>query len=204
MWKCCIPGIKEKTPQPFSTAVNATIAIDISCSLHAFISRPKNALAACCVPPCPPTDVITSLESHHSKLVDSGIIPFYVFDGFKHPMKSATNQDRLKKRKAASDYLNSFYDRGKGDDVALTDEDHSNAMKAIKTLASPSNELIFIVKEWILRNHVSFMCAPFEAEWQCVCLERLNIVQGAMSTLSIFFGPILIIFSDSTFLLHFS
>ena len=147
LWKYCIPGIKEKTPQPFSTAVNTTIAIDISCLLHAFISRPKNALAVCCVPPYPPTDVITSLESHYSKLVDSGIIPFYVFDGVKHPMKSGTNQDRSKRRKAASDYLDSFYDRRKVDDVALTDEDHSNAIKAIKTLASPLNELVFMVKE---------------------------------------------------------
>ena len=97
-------------------------------------------------------------------------------------MKSVTNQDHLKRRKAAPDYLDSFYDCGKVDDIALTSEDHLNAMKTIKTLASLSNELIFIVKEWMIRNHISFICALFEAEWQCVYMERLNIVQGTMST----------------------
>ena len=74
LWKFCIAGIKSKVPQHFETAANTRIAVDISCSWHAFVSGPKNALAVCCVPPYPPTDVTTHLESHHSTFKEHGMI----------------------------------------------------------------------------------------------------------------------------------
>ena len=73
LWKRCVPGIKSKDPQHFSSIANARIAVDVSCFLRAFVSRPKSALAACCVPPCPLIDVATSLESHHSKFKELNI-----------------------------------------------------------------------------------------------------------------------------------
>ena len=79
LWKRCVPGVKSKSPQHFKTAKNTRVAVDISCMLHAFIARPKNALSVCCVPPYPPTDVVTSLEVHH-KFQQNDIEPHYAFD----------------------------------------------------------------------------------------------------------------------------
>ena len=50
LWKFCIPGVKAKPQQPFSSAKNTRVAVDISCLLHVCIARPKVALLINCVP----------------------------------------------------------------------------------------------------------------------------------------------------------
>ena len=177
-----MPGVKSKAPHHFKSVANTRVAIDISCLLHAYVSKPKNALSMCCSPPYAPTDVVTSLDFHHNILKLYNIVPYYVFDGYRHPMKSATNLERSNKRKEARKLLDLFYERGKDPDVELTDEDHTKAMKYIKTIASPTNEMISLVRCWLDDNKINHMCSPFDAEWQCVHLEQVNEVDAIMST----------------------
>ena len=105
LWKCCVSGVKSKAPQHFKTSKNTRVAVDISCMLHTFIARPKNALSVCCVPPCPPTGVVTSLEVNHSMLKQNEIEPHYVFDGHRHPMKHETNLDHQNTKDKAKEVL---------------------------------------------------------------------------------------------------
>ena len=71
---------------------------------------------------------------------------------------------------------------GENDDAILTDEDHSTAMKSMKKIAKRTNELTNLVVTCANNNNVTFMRAPFEAEWQCVCLEKHHIVDAVVST----------------------
>ena len=146
-WKHCIPGVKAKPAKHFKTAENTRIAVDVSCLLHAIISKPKNALLSCCVPPHVPTDVIASFESNHDSLTKNGITPLYVFDGCYRPMKAATTPERTNERNEARASLNSFYERGKDPNVIMTDADHSTAMKNVKIITSRTNELTNLVKD---------------------------------------------------------
>ena len=43
LWKFCIPGVKAKPQQPFSSAKNTRVAVDISCLSHVCVARPKVA-----------------------------------------------------------------------------------------------------------------------------------------------------------------
>ena len=39
-----------------------------------------------------------------------------------------------------------------------------------------------MVKKWLVRNDINFMFIPFEVEYQCVCLERMELFDVIMST----------------------
>ena len=102
LWKHCVPGLKTKDQQHFKTAENARIAVDVSCLLHACMSKPKVALLVNCVPPYVPNEVIGALESNHRCFMTNNIQPLYVFDGCEHPMKAnalaVRRAERLKAR----------------------------------------------------------------------------------------------------------
>ena len=67
-------------------------------------------------------------------------------------MKSEINLERSNKRKEARELLDIFDERGKNPDNELTGEDHAKAMKYIKTIASPTNEIISLVRCWLEDN----------------------------------------------------
>ena len=54
-------------------------------------------------------------------------------------------------------------------------------MKHVKIIATPNNHVLSLVIDWMRNNQMRYMCAPFEAKWQCVFLERLKIVNGIIS-----------------------
>ena len=58
---------------------------------------------------------------------------------------------------------------------------YNAAMKNMKKIASRTNELINMVKNWMVENSIDYICSPFEAEWQCAHMEQNNIVDGVMS-----------------------
>ena len=146
LWKHCIRGVKAKPAEQFDTAKNSRIAVDISCFLHACLSKPKIALQTGCVPSYVPNDVITVLESNHKSLVKHNIHPYYIFDGCDHPMKAETIAFRVAERKKAKAALQAFCERGKDTDAMSTEKDHNAAMKNTKELTSRTNELTDMVK----------------------------------------------------------
>ena len=124
LWDQCIPGIKYKALFKFDVASGQSIAIDFNYWLHGLCSTQTNALLITCHLPCPPKDVVKTIESWHKSMTKNNITPYYAIEGRKHPMKSETHSDRLEKRSKAKIALAFFYDRGKIDPNELTAEDY--------------------------------------------------------------------------------
>ena len=61
-------------------------------------------------------------------------------------MKYTTKQDLLSAKIRVKESLQSFYECGKDENLASTEEDHADVMNAIKIIASLTNELICMVK----------------------------------------------------------
>ena len=155
--------------------------MDISCLLYACISKPKIALQTCCAPLYVPNDMITVFESNHKSLLKYKIYSYYVFDGCHHPMKAETVLVWVVERNKAKTLLHQYYERRKDPNEILTDDDYNATMKNMKKITSRTNELINMVKNWMVENSINYICALFEAEWQCAYIEQNNIVDGVMS-----------------------
>ena len=41
--------------------------------------------------------------------------------------------------------------------------------------------MVILALDWMEDSEVRYFCAPFEAEWYCVWLENLNLVDGVIS-----------------------
>ena len=158
-----MPRVKSKVPYYFKSVANTRVVIDISYLLHAYISKPKNALSMCYSLPYALTGIVTLLEFHYNILKLYNIIPYCVFDGYIHRIKSITNLERGNQRKEAYKILDIFYERRKDPDIELTNEDYEKAMKYIKTIVLPTNEIISLVRCWLEDNKINYICAPFEA-----------------------------------------
>ena len=50
----------------------------------------------------------------------------------------------------------------------------------MKKIACRTNELINLVKNWMIEKHMKRMHTPFEEEWQCAHLEQHNVACGVM------------------------
>ena len=48
-------------------------------------------------------------------------------------------------------------------------------------MSSPDNHVLSLVVDWMKKLNIRHDCAPFEAEWYCVCSERENVVDGIIS-----------------------
>ena len=73
-------------------------------------------------------------------------------------------KERGSKRKEARKLLDMFYKCRKGLDIELIDKNYTKAIKYVKTIVSPTNEIISLVRYWLEDNTINYMSAPFEAE----------------------------------------
>lgn len=49
-------------------------------------------------------------------------------------------------------------------------------------MTAPDKGMTCVVVEWMKEKGAHFVCAPFEAEWQLVELERIGCVDGILAT----------------------
>ena len=137
LWGKMIPGVKFKSPVNFSAASSQVVAIDFNCYLHGSCSKPFNTLLMTNDPVCPPNDIIKTIESWNDGMIKNNIVLFYLVDGAKHCMKSTTHENRSNNRKKAKIVLHSFHERVKDASVDMSDEEHNQAMRNIKSMATP-------------------------------------------------------------------
>ena len=75
------------------------------------------------------------------------ITPYCAFDCSKHPMKANTNNERSNKRAKAQKCLTDFYNRGKDSTIELDEVEHADALKNVKLLSCPNEQLLSLVIE---------------------------------------------------------
>jgi len=181
LWSEALGNINKQPSVPFTTAGGKIIGIDISVWLHKNIHTDLNAQCLLAHPPYPPTDLVTSIKCLHNNLVKAGVIPYYVFDGSRHPMKSVARQQRDKKLEKAREHIENFYSRGRNGEII--DEEHRiEALKYSRDLAVPTIEILGeIVLNWMKPAGINYCCAPFEAEHQLIQMEKDGRIQGIMT-----------------------
>lgn len=181
LWKYPLKNVK-KDKVSLSTLKGSTVAVDISIWLHQILGSIDEV--ANCVqmhPPYRPVRLLSEIKRRHKILVDSGLKPMYVFDGRRHPMKVVAREKRDNPLESAIKWLDEFYSKGLLGE-SISDDERDEAMKKMKEATQVTPEIISIVIEWMKEQEVRFICAPFEAEWQCVALVLDKLADIILST----------------------
>ena len=181
LWNDLLRNIKQINYIPLTEASGETWAVDISVLLHQFCKLDDVVLALNSEPPYAPVSLLNALKNWHNGLTSSGIMPFYVFDGYlSHPMKAAMHEARKRTVDKAKEELEEFYRKGR-DGEPIGEDDRSRALSNLRTITQPTERVISAVVNWFKEAGISFMCAPFEADWQLAYLDRIGQVDGIVS-----------------------
>ena len=63
----------------------------------------------------------------------------------------------------------------------ITQEKIEESQKHIINISYPTNKIHAMVVTWMKANNIQFLCAPFEAEWQLVSLQRRGEIDVIIS-----------------------
>jgi 5'-3' exonuclease len=183
LWSDLLPHVKKQPRIRLDTFKGKTIGIDVSVWLHIISQKEEFVLASNVTPFYPPTDILNEFKYRHDHLQRMGIVPFYVFDGQEHPMKSVARAKRDKTKSDASKALDRLFAKGRDPNQNISDDDLTEVKKHMKALSKPTEELTRLIVDWLLSQEpkVSAVCAPFEAEWQLVFLEKRGVIDGIMT-----------------------
>lgn len=108
-------------------------------------------------------------------LVGVGIIPWVVFDGAVVPLKKDTIGERNTKRDAANKALAEYLLE---DGSEITDD---TAQKLIKSLARRHPQFTRQLISNLAQYGYHYIVAPYEADHQCVYLNRIGVVDAVLS-----------------------
>ena len=128
-----------------------------------------------------PNDIIKTIESWYERIIKNNVVPYYVFDEVKHCIKSKTHANLSDNRNKAKIAFDSFYESWKEGSVETSDDENYQAIRNIKSIATPNLHALKLVTHWIKKEGIKYCCAPFEAEWRCVCQIQAWIVDAVMS-----------------------
>lgn len=180
LWPNLLDSIKKKDAVSFSTFKGKTVGIDISVWLHKYCHTDVVAMCMNSVPQYVPTELLAKLQSNHRLLVNEGITPVYVFDGFRHPMKKVARVERDMRKNEAKEWLDEFYADGRAN-RPIDENRRDQALRHLLNATNPDANIISMIVEWMVRDGIRFECALFEAEWQLVQLEKDNVIDALMT-----------------------
>ena len=66
----------------------------------------------------------------------------------------------------------------------LTDQQHGKVGKVkqnMSKLSKPTDEMLYVIVSWLKEEGIDVVCAPFEAEWQLVFVEKIGFIDGIMT-----------------------
>jgi len=154
---------------------NVVVAVDVSLLLYTAIKGIDAAREFDTVPSIPCDSTLKYLRKCHALLIKNNITPVYVFDGQRNPTKSTTNANRENDRTTAYQKLRDLVK-----DRRLQDGKEVDRLR--KKIAYPRPDVVGLAVEFY-KNELNAIvcCAPYEAEWQCVKLEKDGIVHAVLS-----------------------
>jgi hypothetical protein len=123
-----------------------------------------------------PEEVLKYLSSHYKLCKDKfGIELLFVVEGNelvqkKEVARSKRDSIKSKAKQEYKDYFNKCIDSPH----KITDSDRSKFELTLKSLVSRSEKITSFVVSWMKKNSIPFIGAPFEGEWQLVCMEMDN------------------------------
>ena len=152
------------------------LGLDVSNYLMKFLRSSQNVAAYFVIDP--PLDLSQLVRVYwndlHKKFQLFGISIIMVFDGARNPAKLATNDER---RQTRMEYEHQVLEIIDGDD----ENDREELYKALKNCTYIRDDILLATVKWAKDANVLFMCAPMEAEWQLVQLEKDGITDGSIS-----------------------
>ena len=163
------------TPDSLEDFRGKRVAIDISVYLHAGL-RSSAAAVQFHTTPAVPVTAITSLLCRVvdiAKTFDIQLVA--VTDGARHPGKASVDQSR-----AAAASLN----MARISELVAADRpaDFNEVQKLRKGACSVRADVLKVAVDYLTSREVEVIGAPFEADWECVHLEKVGYVSAIISS----------------------
>jgi 5'-3' exonuclease len=172
---------RGNTRQHHLSDVEGVLGVDTAAYLYRAVSTPNGA-AVIDIGPYVPLyhafqtlcKMFTTIRVKHKKDI------LLAIDGRPHPMKAATKRRRKQQREegSARTKLNKIYEAAARDPAAA---DYSGAQRQRQNIAAPRDDLIAMLINWCKEVGIPYCCAPFEADWQLIALQQMNIINGIMT-----------------------
>lgn len=141
------------------------LIVDISIWFHTFIASIDVAREYHTTPPIPVHSFLRFFHDRHTALIEHRVDPFYVFDGTRSPLKGTEDVRRHQREQQAINTLALLYQRRDPSEFDLVE-------KARVKATFIRNDMIALVVEYLRRNNVRYIQAPFDADPQLVSLMQ--------------------------------
>lgn len=139
------------------------LLIDVSIWFHNILSSSDVVDQFHTSPPIPVTSFLAKFQFKHESIVKLGVVPFYVFDGTRNPLKG---DEDARRRKAAEDPnrdLSELYKR-------CDPSDYDLVKKMQKKATTVRNDMIALLIGYLRQNRIGYIQAPSEADPMLVYL----------------------------------
>ena len=157
-----------------TTLAGLIFAWDISCLLHVAISSREGADQYHSFPPVPVTAVVEAIDQVVGLFQSFNVQLIAVFDGVQHPMKARVSEKRAGEAGKRLAKLRDLWRRGNSDD-------YGEVQRLKKGCCVVRPDIVFVAVKRLRELGVRCLGSPFEAEWQCVMLQKQGLVQGILS-----------------------
>ena len=151
-----------------------TIAWDVSVDIY----RALACLAAGHEYYSRPLVPVVSVKERLSKVLEFfghfDITLVAVFDGVQHPVKGREGRERTAAAAALMTNIESLWQRANPEEL-------KDLHKLKKRAGRVRPDVIFEAVKFLRSQKVECVGAPFEAEWQCVHMEKVGLAQGVLS-----------------------
>ncbi len=184
-WSLGLSPVKDITKNPYKsldTLQNKTVGVDLSVWIHQIISTSPVYLKLCFDKPRKVEEVLNFISKHVNILQKYGITIIPVLDGKEHGMKKIALQKRNKTRQTCKSGIESFFQKCFHNPEQITDKDRSDFERYMKGVVGRSDELTAMILNWFRKENINFICAPFEAEWQLVYLEKEKTIDAIITS----------------------
>ncbi|KAL9189536.1 hypothetical protein ACHAXT_009211 [Thalassiosira profunda] len=183
LWRAGLGIFRAEDVVVLASLPDKRIAIDVSAWVHKYDGIWEVAYARTSIPPYPHPAPRRSFSAKVNALKRMGIHPIFVFDG-KAPsnMKTRTNRERQAKSIAAErDYrakIDAFKASGR---TGVTEDERKEILALRRKIAKPTPEDYAALREWMEKEEIECVQAPFEADAQLKQIVKEGRATGVIT-----------------------